>query len=179
MQRRKFLKAFATSGLGFALLTAAGPLAVSGLLAQSYPSRPITVIFPLAGGSPQETIMRAMAIVASKELGQPVVVEPKPGAAVAPTIIAQTAKSDGYVISGVFSTIAVVPQIEKVGFDPARDFTYLMQFASFPIGIAIKADSPHKTWVDVLAHAKSNPQSDVRHTGRRFIRAARHGTRAG
>jgi tripartite-type tricarboxylate transporter receptor subunit TctC len=47
--------------------------------------------------------------------------------------------------------------MQKLAFDPAKDFDYLMQMASFPIGIAIKAESPFKTWADLVAFAKANP----------------------
>ena len=134
-------------------------LPLASASAETYPSRPITVISPFGAGAPQDAVIRAMADAVSKDLGQPLVVDNKPGAALTlgPGVMAQTAKPDGYTISAVVSTIVLLPQMEKVGFDPARDFTYLLQVASFPLGVTVKADSPHKSWADLMAYAKANP----------------------
>lgn len=141
-----------TLTLGLAL-----PLAAA--TAQTYPGRPITLISPFGAGAPQDAVIRVMADAVSKDLGQPLVVDNKPGAALTlgPGVMAQTAKPDGYTISAVVSTLVLLPQMEKVGFDPIRDFTYLLQVASFPLGVTIKADSPYKSWTEVIAYAKANP----------------------
>ena len=47
--------------------------------------------------------------------------------------------------------------MQKLAFDPAKDFDYVMQMVSFPVGIVVKAESPWKTWADLLAHARANP----------------------
>lgn len=127
--------------------------------AQTFPSKPITIYWPLGPGTPQEAILRAMAELVAKDVGQPVLIDIRPGGGgvVAYGQLVQAGKSDGYTLAGVFSPIVLVSQMEKVGFDPATDITYLMQFASFPVGVAIKADSPHKSWADVIAFAKANP----------------------
>jgi tripartite-type tricarboxylate transporter receptor subunit TctC len=132
------------------------PLAAA---AESYPSRSITVISPLGPGAPQDVIIRAMADIMAKDLGQPVIVDNKPGAALTlgPATMAANAKPDGYTVSAVVSTLVLVPQMQKVSFDPIKDFTYIVQVAGFPLGVTIKADSPHKSWADLIAYAKANP----------------------
>ena len=139
------------------LMALALPLAAAS--AQTYPSRPITVISPLGPGAPQDVIIRAMADIMAKDLGQPVIVDNKPGAALTlgPATMAANAKPDGYTVSAVVSTLVLVNQMQKVAFDPYKDFTYILQVAAFPLGITIKSDSPHKSWADLVAHAKANP----------------------
>jgi tripartite-type tricarboxylate transporter receptor subunit TctC len=127
--------------------------------AQNFPSRPMTLISPVGAGAPQDVLLRTMADLVAKDLGQPVIVENKVGAALTlgPANMAANAKPDGYTVSGLFSTLVLVPQMQKVTYDPFRDFTYILQVASFPLGVTIKADSPLKTWADVVAFAKANP----------------------
>jgi tripartite-type tricarboxylate transporter receptor subunit TctC len=131
----------------------------SSLGAQPYPSRAITIISPLGPGAPQDVIIRAMAEVIAKDLGQPVIVENKPGASLTlgPAVMAATAMPDGYTVSAVVSTLVLVSQMNKLPCDPFRDFTYIAQVARFPLGITIRSDSPHKTWAEVVTYAKANP----------------------
>jgi len=134
-------------------------LPLADVSAETYPSRPITVFSPLGPGAPQDIIIRAMADLMAKDLGQPVVVDNKPGAALTlgPATMAAKAKADGYTLSAVVSTLVLVPQMQKVSFDPMKDFTYIIQVAGFPLGVTIKADAPHKSWADLIAYAKANP----------------------
>ena len=139
------------------VLTVLAPLTSAS--AEHFPGRPITIISPINAGAPQDVILRAMAEVMAKNLGQPVIVENKPGAALTlgPASMAANAKPDGYTVSAVFSTLVLFPQMHKVAYDPIRDFTYIVQVASFPLGITVKADAPYKSWADVVAYAKANP----------------------
>ena len=87
------------------------------------------------------------------------IVDNKPGASGGVALAATVAqKPDGYALNiSNSSGLANLPLMQKLAFDPARDFDYLLQMASFPIGIAVKAESPFKTWSDLAAHAKANP----------------------
>lgn len=126
--------------------------------ASGYPTRPISFYASFAPGSPQDLIIRAMTEIVAKDLGQPIAVDNKPGAAAtlaAANLLA--AKPDGYTIGNAVSTLVLVPQMQKVAFDPMRDFTYIMQVATFPVGIAVKSDSQFKSWADLVAFAKANP----------------------
>jgi tripartite-type tricarboxylate transporter receptor subunit TctC len=131
----------------------------SGVSAEPFLNRPITVISPLGPGTPQDVITRAMAEIVAKNLGQPVIVENRVGAAatLGPAAMAATAKPDGYTVSAVVSTLVLVPLMQKVAYDPFKDFTYILQVASFPLGVTVKSDSPYKSWGDVVAYAKANP----------------------
>jgi tripartite-type tricarboxylate transporter receptor subunit TctC len=127
--------------------------------AQTYPNRPVTVVTSFAAGSPQDLIVRAMAEIVAADFKQPVTVDNKPGAsgglAMGATV---TQKPDGYALNVSNSAgLANLPLMQKLAFDPAKDFDYLMQMGSFPIGIAVKAESQFKSWSELVAHAKANP----------------------
>jgi len=140
------------------LLLIASCLLGSDASAQSFPNRPITVNVSFGAGSPQDLVMRAIAEIASKDLGQPIIIDNKPGgAATLAAAVTIAAKPDGYVLATAVSTIVLVPQMQKVAFDPFKDFTYIEQLAAFPVGVTVKADSPFRNWADLIAHAKSNP----------------------
>ncbi len=144
--------------LGSALATSAAAVPSGLALASDFPSRPISFYASFAPGSPQDLIIRAMTEIAAKDLGQPIAVDNKPGAAA--TIAAASllaAKPDGYTIGNAVSTLVLVPQMQKVAFDPMRDFTYIMQVATFPVGLAVKKDSPFAVWSDLVEFAKANP----------------------
>lgn len=150
MQFLARLAAAATLGLS---------LASASVQADTYPSRPITLFSAFGPGAPQDIIIRAMADLMAKELGQPVIVENKPGAALtlAPATMAANAKPDGYTLSAVVSTLVLVNQMSKVTYDPMKDFTYLTQVAGFPLGVTIKSDAPYKSWEELISFAKANP----------------------
>ena len=86
--------------LGVAALAAVA-LAAGGAAAQGYPNRPITLICPWPAGGPTDTHLRKLSELASKHLGQPIIVENKPGAGgmLGPAGMARTAATDGYTIS--------------------------------------------------------------------------------
>lgn len=110
--------------------------------AQAYPSRSVTLNSSFAAGSPQDLILRAMAEVVAADFKQSVVVDNKLGAGISMGH-GVTQKPDGYTINAEASaTIVNLPLMQKLAFDPARDFDYIMQIASFPVGIVVKADGP-------------------------------------
>lgn len=127
--------------------------------AQSYPNRPVTLVTSFAAGSPQDLVLRAIADIVAAEFKQSVVVDNKPGASGGVAMAANVAqKPDGYALNVSNSAgLANLPLMQKLAFDPAKDFDYLMQMASFPIGIAVKAESPFKSWADLVVYAKANP----------------------
>ena len=84
-----------------AFLTAAGTSASAWAQSGDYPSRPVTLIVPFPAGGPTDRHMRTLADIAGKQLGQPIIVENKPGAGgtLGPGAMARTAKPDGYTIT--------------------------------------------------------------------------------
>lgn len=146
----------------FALALAVGMVAVAAPIAafaQTYPTKPITLIVPWPAGGSSDIAMRAIADAASKTLGQPVVVDNKPGASgtLGPATMAATGKPDGYVLSQIPISVIRIPFMQKTSFDTIKDFTYIAQLTGYTFGITVKADSPYKTWADVVKFAKENP----------------------
>jgi tripartite-type tricarboxylate transporter receptor subunit TctC len=135
-------------------------LAPSAMAQEKFPKGPITLISVFAAGGPSDTYIRFLANKAKETLGVPVVVENKLGGAgtVGPATMAATAKPDGYTISFFGVGMYTVPLMQKVSFDPAKDFTYIIGLSGYRIIVAVKSDSRFKTWEDVVAEAKANPK---------------------
>ena len=127
--------------------------------AQDFPTRPITLICPWPAGGPTDTHLRKFAEIAAKYLGQPVIVENKPGAGgmIGPAGMAANAKPDGYTLSQLTISAFRQPYIQKVEWDPLRDFTYIIGITGYTFGLVVKADSPIKSLEDFIAYAKANP----------------------
>lgn len=138
-----------------ALLTAASV----GAMAQSFPTKPITLIVPWPAGGSTDVAMRTLSEAASKHLGQPIVIDNKAGASgtLGPATMAATAKPDGYTIAQIPITIMRLPLMQKVSWDAEKSFTYIVHLTGYTFGITTKADGPFKKWQDVVDYAKANP----------------------
>jgi tripartite-type tricarboxylate transporter receptor subunit TctC len=132
--------------------------ACPGALAQGFPNRAITLIVPWPAGGSTDTHMRKLAELASKNLGQPIIVENKPGAGgmLGPVGMARNAP-DGYMLSQLTVSAFRQPHMQKVEWDPIRDFTYVIGVSGYTFGMVVKADSPFKTFDEMIAYAKANP----------------------
>jgi tripartite-type tricarboxylate transporter receptor subunit TctC len=144
------------------LLSAAGAAAVAGApaLAQApFPSRPIKLIIGFPAGGITDIVMRAAGLEAEKKLGHPVVVENRPGAAGVPAYLAmKAAAADGYTIGGVNAALWRQPVFENVAYDPITDFTYIINMVDNIFAVVVAADSPFKTWGELMAFGRANPQ---------------------
>jgi tripartite-type tricarboxylate transporter receptor subunit TctC len=103
--------------------------------------------------------MRTIAEAAAKHLGQPIVIDNKPGAAgtLGPAIMAANAKLDGYTISQIPITVLRLPLMQKTTWDGLKDFTYIAHLTGYTFGVTTKADNQFKSWADVVDFAKANP----------------------
>ena len=128
-------------------------------LAQAYPNRPVTLIVPWPPGGSTDISVRALAEVASKYLGQRFVIENRPGATgtVGPAYMVQNTKPDGYTICQMPITVFRLPHMTKTAFDPMADFSWIIHLTGYTFGVVVRADSPIKTWQDLIAYAKANP----------------------
>ena len=142
-----------------ALLAAALAVLAGGAAAQGFPSRTITLICPWPAGGPTDLHLRKVAELGAKHLGQPVIVENRPGGSGmnGPANMAKTAKPDGYTISQLAITAFRVPHMQKVDWDPLTDFSYIIGISGYTFGIVVKADSPIKSFQDLISQAKANP----------------------
>ncbi len=124
---------------------------------QGFPSRPITLYVPFVPG-PTELMARKFAEVATRHLGQTVLVEPKPGAGatLAPVQMART-RPDGYTLSVVTSSLFRYPSMQKVEWDPIADFTYITGLTTDAVTIGVASASPFRTLEDAMQWARANP----------------------
>lgn len=145
------------------MLAAAGGtaawLATPGLHAQqaAFPSRPIKLIVGYPAGGFTDIVMRVAAVEAEKKLGQSVVVENRPGAAGVTSFLAiKGAAPDGYTIGAVNTAVWRQPVLEDVSYDPIKDFTYIVNMVDNVFAVVVLADSPFKTWADLLSWGRAN-----------------------
>ena len=150
--RRQFLQASAATAAGLALP------GLANAQAAHFPYRPIKLICPWPAAGSSDMVMRAFADSASKILGQQVVIENKPGASgmLGPNELVKAAP-DGYTLSQLTIGVARLPHMQKMQFDPLRDFSYIACLTGYTFGIVVKADSPFKTVKDLVNYAKANP----------------------
>jgi tripartite-type tricarboxylate transporter receptor subunit TctC len=127
--------------------------------AQSFPARPVTLILPWPAGGSTDVGMRALASATEKHLGQPIVIENRPGGSgtLAPGQMAATAKPDGYTVAQIPISIFRFPFMQKTTFDPAADFTYIIGVSGYTFGVVVKDDAPWKTFQELTADARANP----------------------
>jgi tripartite-type tricarboxylate transporter receptor subunit TctC len=134
--------------------------AASSAWAQDYPTRPITAIVPFAGGSASDVVSRILFDHMSKSLGQPIVVENRPGAGGnSGTADAAKATPDGYTIVGAGSgPIAANTTLYKhLDYDPQKDLVTISPFASFTIVAVASNKLPVNNLQELIAYAKAHP----------------------
>jgi len=152
MQATRFLR-----GASLALTMIFASTAMS---AETYPSRPITVIVPFAGGSASDVVTRIVLERMSASMGQPIIVDNRPGAGGnIGTAMAAKAAPDGYTLvgSGSGPVAANKTLYRDLGYDPEKDFEAISPFAYFTIVITASTQLPVKTLPELIAHAKKNP----------------------
>lgn len=134
-------------------------LSIEVAAAQEFPMRPVTLIIPFPAGGGTDIAVRAIAEAASKHLGQPIVVDNRAGAAgaSAPAIMAATAKPDGYTISQMPIGVFRVPIMQKTTWDPAKDFTYIINLSGYVTVTFASEASGLRNWRDVVEFARKNP----------------------
>ncbi|WP_454721160.1 MULTISPECIES: tripartite tricarboxylate transporter substrate binding protein [Cupriavidus] len=156
MQRRHFL---AQAG-AFAAAAATLGLASAPALAQAdnFPQRPVRLIIGYTAGGSTDLPFRVLAENASKILGQPVIIENKPGAGgVLPAQLMQSTQPDGYTLAQVAMPVYRLPYTTKINWDPVKDLSYVINLAGYSFGLVVPVDSPIKTMQDYMAYARANP----------------------
>jgi tripartite-type tricarboxylate transporter receptor subunit TctC len=145
--------------LRIAAAGAAAPAPLQRAFALDYPTRPLRWIlgFPPGGGS--DAVVRIMAQWLSERLGQPVIIENKPGASTNISIqAAVNAPPDGYTLVFVAASSAVnVTLFDNLPFNLTRDIAPVSGLIDFSLVMVVKASTPAKTVADFVAYAKANP----------------------
>src|SRR5712691_3291895 len=129
--------------------------------AQTYPSRPITVIVPFAGGSASDVVLRIILDRASKSIGQPFIIDNRPGAGGnTGTLAGAKAPPDGYtlVMSSIGPLAANRTLYRDLGYDPEKDFAPISLFATFPLVIVVNSKLPIKSLTELVDYAKARPK---------------------
>ncbi len=124
-----------------------------------YPTRPVHIIVGFSAGGGNDIIARIFGQKLSESLGQPVIVENKPGggAIVATEYVAKSAP-DGYTLLVGASGMAINPAVyARLPYDSIRDFVAVSELASFPLILIVNPSSPIKSVAELVAYAKANP----------------------
>jgi tripartite-type tricarboxylate transporter receptor subunit TctC len=136
-------------------------LALAATSAQAaWPDKPIRMVWPFATGGMGASLARILAEGLSQRLGQPVIVDAKPGGGgILAFQFTKQAAPDGYTIMlGTNSTSTLVPSMTKnLPFDPLKDFEHIAMVYVGGNAIVVKADSPIKSFADLRAQAKAQP----------------------
>jgi tripartite-type tricarboxylate transporter receptor subunit TctC len=144
---------------------AAGALALAAVppaaAQEAYPNRPIKIVVGFAAGALNDIMVRTITPRLSERLGQPIVVENRPGAGanIAAEVVARAAP-DGYtLLAAPTSTLAINPAIyTKLTYDPQRDFAPIAQLAFLTLYLTTRTEIPANSLAELVAHAKANPQ---------------------
>jgi tripartite-type tricarboxylate transporter receptor subunit TctC len=125
---------------------------------QRFPNKPVTLVVPFVPGGGADTIARLVATQLQVRLGQPVVVDNKPGAggSVAADAV-RRAPADGHTLMIVSNTFVTNPAISKTSYDPVRDFTPVTTLGTSPYLLLVNAASEFKSLADLVRVGKAKP----------------------
>ena len=143
-----------------ALALAWGGLAAPALAQARFPDRAIRILVPFPPGGATDIQMRVLGEGAARRLGQPVVIENRPGAGgtLGATALAQGARPDGYTLSVMPNSVFRVPvMMARPPYDPMTDFTWVIRLVGYTFGIVVRADAPWQSLQELLADARANP----------------------
>jgi len=133
---------------------------VSALAQVQYPTRAIHIVVGFTPGGGNDIIARIFGQKLSESLGQPVIIENKPGAgAILATEYVARSAPDGYtLLVGASGAMVINPAVyEKLSYDTTRDFKPVSELGSFPLILIVNSKSPFKSLADLVAYAKANP----------------------
>ena len=128
-------------------------------LAQPYPSKPIRIVVPFAAGGAVDVVARAVGQRMSEQMGNPVIIEDKPGASanLGAEFVAKS-QPDGYtVLMGANGLATNMTLFRNLGFDTAKDFAPVARVGYAPLVLVVDASSPAKSLKDLIALAKAQP----------------------
>ena len=141
------------------LLLAVAMLALSTQVSAAFPEKPVKIIIGFPAGGPLDTHARVLADQLTKILGQPVVIDYKPGAGgtIGADFVSKSAP-DGYtLLMANTGTMVINPFIYKNSYETLRDFTPIARTAQQPLALVVSPAVPAKTLGEFIAYAKANP----------------------
>jgi tripartite-type tricarboxylate transporter receptor subunit TctC len=150
LQRRKFLQ--------FAGAASALSLMPRPAIAQTYPTRPVRWIVPYPAGGATDLIARLMGQWLTERLGQPVIVDNRPGGGTnIGTQVVVSAPADGYTLLFTASTHTINVSLQTLPFNFLRDITMVSGLAELPLVLVVSPKLPVKTLGEFVSYAKANP----------------------
>jgi tripartite-type tricarboxylate transporter receptor subunit TctC len=142
------------AGLFAGVIAFAAPLAG----AQQYPAKPVRIIVPFAPGGGSDFTARLMAQKLTERLGNPFIVENRPGAGGnLGAEMALRSAADGYTLLLISASYTVNPSVYKLSFDPIQDVTPIIQISGGPYVVAVHPSVPAKTLAEFVAYARQQP----------------------
>ncbi|WP_159078804.1 Bug family tripartite tricarboxylate transporter substrate binding protein [Orrella marina] len=142
--------------IGTTALFVAAPVASQN--ADNWPERTVRIIIPYTPGGAIDTMTRLIAPRLEKELGQPFVVENRPGAGGVVGTEASARMNDGHTLLGTAMGHVIAPHLHsKLNYDPLADFDGVATMAVVPNVLVVPASSPYQSVEDLLADARANP----------------------
>lgn len=142
--------------LAFAVCASVVPTHAS---AQEYPSKPIRIVVPLAPGGGNDTVARLVGQKMSESMGQPVIVENRPGGGgvIASEVVVKSAP-DGHTLYLVSTSFTAAPALQpKLPFDTLADFSPITRLATVPGALTVHSSLPVRTVKQLLALARARP----------------------
>ena len=142
------------------VVAAAAALISGALYAEEYPTRPVTIVNVFGPGSASDTICRIIADRLGPLLGQPVIVEDRPGADGAlAALYVHHRTPDGYtLLMGTNSPLSADPFIHKdINYDPVKDFVPISRVGSFTLMLVVNPNLPIRSVAELVDYAKANP----------------------
>ena len=146
------MKTTKTPGAGVLLAMAVAGLFAQSVLAQSFPARPLRMVVPFPPGGGADVSGRALSGRMSEGLGQPVVVENRPGASgrIGARAVLQS-PADGYTLLLTSAgAVIVAPHLEKLDFDPIKDFAPVAPVGTANLAIAVRGSGPIRSLADLV-----------------------------
>ncbi len=148
-----------TALISTALSAMAGALLMNAAVAQTYPARPIRIIIPFAPGGATDVVFRILAPQLSENLGQPVLIDNRPGgAAIIGMDLALKSPPDGYTLGVANVSFGVNPSLfQKMPFDSEKDIVPVSLVALVPMVLAVHPSVPVRSVKELIALAKARP----------------------
>jgi tripartite-type tricarboxylate transporter receptor subunit TctC len=139
------------------LAVAVVTLAAVAAHAQSFPSKPVRIIVPFPPGGAADITSRVLAEHMRQGLGQPIIIENRPGGGAVIGYELAARASDGHTMLVVFPSFVINPSFRRVAYDPIRDFKAVGQASSLPMAIAVSLSVPAKSLGELIALARAKP----------------------